>query len=271
FAEQVLRVLLLLARRSAGSPHESLDLVHGQLAILVGIHGLENPLMRRLKLLQRDGSIAVTVHHGKEHTHHHAAMLPPLPRPTSSAPHAPSSPQPAQPSTPLGTLPPIRPVPPAPPTIVIVIIFNDAALRLSRRRLGLLLPLRQNLRLLLENLRLLLRRRLLLCPRSDGATHQNESRGREHQNLLLHVRTPYKRGVPAQLRRTDIDPSLRPADTANDLAWTRLKTESERGKLRAEIATARDRDCGQLARACWFFPRRAHRRPGRTAWRQDEK
>ena len=95
-------------------------------------------------------------------------------------------------------LPPTRPVAPTPPAIVVVIVFSAAAGRLTTLELGLLLLLRQNLRLLLENLRrrlhnlwrLRLCRRRLLRARSDGATHQNESRGREHQNPHLHVRTP---------------------------------------------------------------------------------
>src|SRR5262245_44176246 len=100
-------------------------------------------------------------------------------------------------------LPPTRPVAPT-PAIVVVIVFNDAAARLARLELALLLPLRLDLRLLLSlrrrlhNLRRrLLCRRCLLRARSDDAACQNESRGRKHQNLFLHVRTPYRRCAPS--------------------------------------------------------------------------
>ena len=211
---------LLLPRCSAASAHERSDFLHGEPAVLVGVHCLENPLMRRLKLLQRDGSITVAVHHGKEHPHHHAAMRPSVPHPTFSAHHAhPTTPArtlpparsgaparpvaPTRPVAPARPVTPTRPVAPTHPAIVVVIVFSDAAAPLARLELALLLPLRLNLRLLLKNLGLLrrlllenLRRRRLLCrrrllrARSDDASHQNERRGREHLNLRLHVRTP---------------------------------------------------------------------------------
>src|SRR5262249_41613450 len=155
------------------------------------------------------------------------------------------------------------------PAIVVVIVFNDAAARLARLELALLLPLRLNLRLLLKNLRLLLlrldnlRRRRLLCrrlllrARSDDASHQNESRGREHQNLRLHVTTPSERWS-TQLNSAGAILILRAKDAAGDLGCNRLKMGAARGKLRAEIATAPDRDCGRSARAYWFLHRPAH-------------
>jgi hypothetical protein len=45
-----------LARgRRPGSPHEFLDLLQREDAILVSVHRLKDPLVSRLKLLQRDG------------------------------------------------------------------------------------------------------------------------------------------------------------------------------------------------------------------------
>lgn len=45
--------VLLLRRRPTGPPmHEGLHLLLRQLAILVAVHRLENPSMRRLKFLQ---------------------------------------------------------------------------------------------------------------------------------------------------------------------------------------------------------------------------
>jgi hypothetical protein len=52
----------LLRNRSPGSLHEGLDLLQGEATIFVGIHGFEDPLVSRLKLLQGDGPITVSVH-----------------------------------------------------------------------------------------------------------------------------------------------------------------------------------------------------------------
>jgi hypothetical protein len=63
---------LLPRNQSPGSLHEGLDLLQGEAAILVGVHCSEDPLVSRLKLLQRDGPVTITVHHREEHPHHHA-------------------------------------------------------------------------------------------------------------------------------------------------------------------------------------------------------
>jgi hypothetical protein len=69
----ILKALLLLSR-SPGPLHECLDFFQSEAAIFVGVHGLEDALMRCLELLQRDSPVAVTVHQSEEHPHHHAGM-----------------------------------------------------------------------------------------------------------------------------------------------------------------------------------------------------
>src|SRR5262245_29194346 len=56
---------LLLRGRSSSSLHECLDLVQGEAAIFVRVHCLEDPLVSRLKLLQSDGPVTITVHQTK--------------------------------------------------------------------------------------------------------------------------------------------------------------------------------------------------------------
>jgi hypothetical protein len=52
--------------------------------------------------------------------------------------------------------------------------------------------------LLLQQLWLLLHHRSLLGTRSDNATRQNESRRRERQNVLLHLKSPQRHTCPSQ-------------------------------------------------------------------------
>jgi len=57
-----------------GTVHESLYFLQGKDAIFVDVHCLEDPLVSRLKLLQGNGSVTITVHHGEKYPHHHAGM-----------------------------------------------------------------------------------------------------------------------------------------------------------------------------------------------------
>ena len=63
---------LLLQNRSPGSMHEGLDLLQGEAAIFVGVHCLEYPFVSRLKLLQRDGPVTISVHQSEKHPHQQA-------------------------------------------------------------------------------------------------------------------------------------------------------------------------------------------------------
>src|SRR5262249_7461395 len=146
---------LLLRSRSPGSLHECLDLVQGEAAIFVRVHCLEDPLVSRLKLLQSDGPVTITVHQSEKHPHHHAGMHTPGTHHTSSAHHAGAH----RSSTPVVVL------------------------------------------LLLWHLRRLLHHRPLLGTRSDSTTRQNESRRREHQNVLLHFKSPQKHTLPTNSAR----------------------------------------------------------------------
>jgi hypothetical protein len=137
---------LLPRNRSPSSLHEGLDLVQGEAAIFVGVHSLEDPLVSRLKLLQRDGPVTITVHQSEKHTHHHAGTHTPGTHHTSLAHHAGAH----------GSLP-----------IQLLLLVQDWWLLLHH------LP--------------------LLGTRSDSATRQNESRRREHQNVLLHFKSPQRR------------------------------------------------------------------------------
>jgi hypothetical protein len=102
------------------------------------------------------------------------------PDPSSLGPHAGAHAS----STPTLVVPPIGSVTPAHhPTIVLELIFNAAPRSLSALELTFqLLSLPQDLWLLLYRRNI----RNLLGTRSDSATRQNESRCREHQNILLH-------------------------------------------------------------------------------------
>jgi hypothetical protein len=52
--------------------HEGLDLLQGEAAIFVGVHCLEYPFVSRLKLLQRDGPVTISVHQSEKHPHQQA-------------------------------------------------------------------------------------------------------------------------------------------------------------------------------------------------------
>src|SRR5215470_2518869 len=79
---------LLLRSRSPGSLHEGLDFVQGEATIFVRVHCFEDAFVSRLKLLQRDGPVTITVHQSEKHPHHHAGMHTPGTHHTSSAHHA---------------------------------------------------------------------------------------------------------------------------------------------------------------------------------------
>ena len=51
--------------------HESLHFLKGNGAIVVGIHRLEYALVSRLKLLQRELPVSVSVHQTENYSHHH--------------------------------------------------------------------------------------------------------------------------------------------------------------------------------------------------------
>jgi hypothetical protein len=51
--------------------HESLHFLKGNGAIVVGIHCLEYALVSRLKLLQRELPVSVSVHQTENYSHHH--------------------------------------------------------------------------------------------------------------------------------------------------------------------------------------------------------
>src|SRR5262249_41545412 len=146
---------LLLRSRSPGSLHEGLDLVQSEAAIFVRVHCLEDPLVSRLKLLQSDGPVTITVHQSEKHPHHHAGMHTPGTHHTSSAHHA--------------------------GTHHTASAHDAGAAHRSSTPVVVLL--------LLQHLWLLLHHRPLLGTRSDSATRQNESRRGEHQNVLLHFKS----------------------------------------------------------------------------------
>jgi hypothetical protein len=166
---------LLPRNRSPGSLHEGLDLLQSEAAILVGVHCSEDPLVSRLKLLQRDGPVTITVHQSEKHPHHHAGMHALGTHHTSSAHHA---------ATHHTSLP-----------------HHAGAHHTSLpHHAGALVARRLLLRLLLV---WLLRHRntgTLLGTRRDSATRQNESRRREHQNVLLHFKSPQTHPRPIQPR-----------------------------------------------------------------------
>src|SRR6266540_1246621 len=147
--------LLLLRSRSSGSLHEGLHLLQSEAAIFIGVHRLEDAFVGRLKLLQRDGPITIGVHHSEKHPHHHAGTHRSRPH-HSSVPHHASVP-------------------------------HHSGTPGSRTRVVMALVL---LLLLRRGLWRLARDRSLLGARSDDATRQNESGRREHQDVLLHFRSP---------------------------------------------------------------------------------
>jgi hypothetical protein len=51
--------------------HESLHFLQGNGAIVVGIHCLEYALVRRLKLLQSEFPVTVSIHQTENYSHHH--------------------------------------------------------------------------------------------------------------------------------------------------------------------------------------------------------
>jgi hypothetical protein len=115
---------LLLLNRSPGSVYEGLDLLHGKAAIFVRVHRLEDPLVSRLKLLQGDRPVTVTIHHSEEHPHHHAVTHAPGTHHAPSAHYAGAHGS----SAPVLAVSPTMPVTPAHHTaIVLDIIFDGAA------------------------------------------------------------------------------------------------------------------------------------------------
>src|SRR5260221_4349530 len=60
---------LLPRSGSPASLPEGPDLVQGEAAILLRVHCLKDPLVSRLKLLQRDRAVTVSVHQDEKHPH----------------------------------------------------------------------------------------------------------------------------------------------------------------------------------------------------------
>jgi hypothetical protein len=55
-------ISLVLGSRPASAVHEILHFLQGNCAIVVGIHGPEDTLLSRLKLLQRNRPVTISVH-----------------------------------------------------------------------------------------------------------------------------------------------------------------------------------------------------------------
>src|SRR6516165_1913139 len=68
------RLVRASGHRYPDSVHERLYFLQGKDTIFVDVHCLEDPLVSRLKLLQGDCPVTVTVHHGEKQPHHHAGM-----------------------------------------------------------------------------------------------------------------------------------------------------------------------------------------------------
>src|SRR5689334_18901592 len=136
--------------------HERFHFLHRELAILVGIHGSENPFVSRLEFLKRDGPIAVGVNQGEHDTHHDRGP------PTCTGSHH--------------TAP-----------------HHAAAHHASLAHwAGTLLAHGARLHLLL----VWLGRHSVLCDRIYSAICQNDSRYRESQNACAHVESPEKHTPP---------------------------------------------------------------------------
>src|SRR5438874_3232382 len=63
-------------------PNESLHFLKGNGAIVVGVHRFEDSLVCRLKLLQCEFPVAVSIHQTENYSHHrgcHAAAAPSIP------------------------------------------------------------------------------------------------------------------------------------------------------------------------------------------------
>src|SRR5260221_2276360 len=60
---------LLPRSGSPASLPEGRDIVKGEAAIFLRVHCIEDPLVTRLKLLQRDGPVTVSVHQDEKHPH----------------------------------------------------------------------------------------------------------------------------------------------------------------------------------------------------------
>src|SRR6266542_1568687 len=168
--------LLLLRSRSSGSLHEGLHLLQSEAAIFIGVHRLEDAFVGRLKLLQRDGPITIGVHHSEKHPHHHAGTHRSRPH-HSSVPHHAALSEHAAPPTHAAL----------PHHANHASVPHHSGTPGSRTRVVMALVL---LLLLRRGLWRLARDRSLLGARSDDATRQNESGRREHQDVLLHFRSP---------------------------------------------------------------------------------
>src|SRR5262249_30915076 len=94
---------------------------------------------------------------------------------------------------------------------------------------------------LLWHLRRLLHHRPLLGTRSDSTTRQNESRRREHQNVLLHFKSPQKHTLPTNSARAIS--ILRPRCDA-DRRRPGRKPDGLPPSARSDRATRRDGEGG---------------------------
>src|SRR5260221_1949833 len=214
---------LLPRSGSPASLPEGPDLVQGEAASFLRVHCLEDPLVSRLKLLQRDGPVTVSVHQDEKHPHiratqshtssarvgaHRSSTLLPRSRSPASLPESPDLVQGDAAiflrvhclEDPLVTRLKLlhRDGP------VTVSVHQDekhahiratqahtSSAHVGAHRSSTLLLLLRHLWLLLP----------LLGTRSDSATRQNKSRRREHQNVLLHFISPQKHAPPTNLAR----------------------------------------------------------------------
>src|SRR6516165_2425914 len=174
--------------------HERLDFLQGEVAIFISVHCPKDALVRRLKLLERDCPVTISIHQSEEHPHHHLMTHALGMHHAASAHHA-SSARHASSAHHASTA---HHAPSA---------HHSASTHHPGMRV-ILIPL------LLQDLWLLDHRTTgaLLGSRWESATRQNEYRRHHCQNVLLHLQSPHRLGAPVPFNSALVTLSSAPGE-----------------------------------------------------------